>query len=228
MKTLIFHIVPIKPAGDFGGYLGKGIAVSGQTNTADLLGLTTEIVAAHLSKNSLSQTDLPVLITAVYDALSNLGKAEVKGATEVERPAPAVPVKKSITPDYLVCLEDGKKLKMLKRHLQTSYNMTPEQYRERWNLPSDYPMVAPNYAEHRSSLAKSIGLGTGRVGKSGRPVGRPPGKSKQAQAESGPAQVDLDDRSADHAQPQAPSDEHVAPEAQAGLEAVKPDGHSEG
>ncbi|MBN8095814.1 MucR family transcriptional regulator, partial [Vibrio vulnificus] len=79
---------------------------------------------------------------------------------EPERPVPAVPIKKSITPEYLICLEDGKRLKMLKRHLQTAYNMTPDQYRERWGLPPDYPMVAPNYAKHRSSLAKKIGLGT--------------------------------------------------------------------
>jgi predicted transcriptional regulator len=95
----------------------------------------------------------------------NIGKAPVMAA---ERPQPAVPVKKSIHPDYLVCLEDGKKLKMLKRHLKTSYNLTPEQYRERWGLPPDYPMVAPNYAKQRSKLAKDIGLGTrGRRARAG-------------------------------------------------------------
>ena len=126
---------------------------------ADLLGLTAEIVSAHVSNNSVSVTDLPGLITEVHRALSGLGGA-VQPRAEAEKPTPAVPVKKSITPDYLVCLEDGKKMKMLKRHLQTSYGLSPEQYREKWGLPADYPMVAPNYAQHRSSLAKKIGLGT--------------------------------------------------------------------
>lgn len=131
---------------------------------ADLLGLTAEIVAAHVSNNSVSVTDLPNLITEVHRTLSSLGTAPAPKA-EPEKLVPAVPVKKSITPDYLVCLEDGKKMKMLKRHLQTSYGMTPEQYRDKWGLPPDYPMVAPNYAQHRSTLAKKIGLGTqGRKG----------------------------------------------------------------
>lgn len=132
--------------------------------SADLLGLTAEIVAAHVSNNPVSLADLPNLIQEVYRTLSTVGQPASK--PQPERPQPAVPVKKSITPEYLICLEDGKKLKMLKRHLQTSYNMTPEQYRERWGLPPDYPMVAPNYAKHRSSLAKKIGLGT-------KPRGRP-------------------------------------------------------
>ncbi|MFL1461648.1 MucR family transcriptional regulator [Roseococcus sp. DSY-14] len=127
---------------------------------ADLLGLTAEIVSAHVSNNSVSVTDLPNLITEVHRTLAGLGGMAPAPRVEAEKPAPAVPVKKSITPDYLVCLEDGKKMKMLKRHLQTSYNMTPDQYREKWGLGADYPMVAPNYAKHRSSLAKKIGLGT--------------------------------------------------------------------
>ncbi len=131
---------------------------------ADLLGLTAEIVAAHVSNNSVSLSDLPQLIQDVYRALSTMG---VPAPAQPDRPQPVVPVKKSITPEYLICLEDGKKLKMLKRHLKTAYNMTPDQYRERWGLPPDYPMVAPNYAKHRSSLAKRIGLGT-------KPRGRPP------------------------------------------------------
>src|SRR5689334_18885123 len=131
---------------------------------ADLLGLTAEIVAAHVSNNPVSLGDLPNLIQEVYRTLASVGQPAAK--PQPERPQPAVPVKKSITPEYLVCLEDGKKLKMLKRHLQTSYNMTPEQYRERWGLQPDYPMVAPNYAKHRSTLAKKIGLGT-------KPRGRP-------------------------------------------------------
>jgi len=126
-------------------------------NSGDILALTTEIVAAHVSNNTVSVGDLPHLINQVYQSLSTIGTGT---APVVERPQPAVSVKKSITPDYIVCLEDGKKLKMLKRHLKTAYNMTPEDYRERWSLPADYPMVAPNYAKQRSRLAKEIGLGT--------------------------------------------------------------------
>ncbi len=126
-----------------------------QDNHSELLELTTEIVAAHVSNNTLAVNDLPQLIQDVYATLANVG--DVAGSSE--KPQPAVSVKKSVTPDYIVCLEDGKKLKMLKRHLKTAYNMTPEEYRERWNLPRDYPMVAPNYAKHRSELAKEIGLG---------------------------------------------------------------------
>ncbi len=126
-----------------------------QTN--DLLTLTTEIVAAHVSNNTVSVSDLPQLINQVYNSLANIGNLP---AMPTERPQPAVPIKKSIHRDYIVCLEDGKKLKMLKRHLKTAYNMTPEAYRERWGLPADYPMVAPAYAEQRSRLAKDIGLGT--------------------------------------------------------------------
>lgn len=133
-----------------------------QNNSTDLLKLTAEIVAAHVSNNTLPSSELPQLIAQVHASLSDTGKAV---STE-ERPAPAVPVKKSVMPDHIVCLEDGKKLKMLKRHLKTSYDMTPEQYRERWGLPADYPMVAPNYAKRRSALAKEIGLGKrGRAGK---------------------------------------------------------------
>jgi predicted transcriptional regulator len=123
----------------------------------DLLALTTEIVAAHVSNNTVSVGDLPQLINQVYHSLANIGSTAPAPA---ERPQPAVSLKKSIQPDYIVCLEDGKKLKMLKRHLKTAYNMTPEQYRERWGLQADYPMVAPNYARQRSRLAKEIGLGT--------------------------------------------------------------------
>ena len=122
-----------------------------------LLGLTAQIVSAHVSNNSVGSDALPGLIREVYQALVNIGGASPEKA---EKPTPAVPVKKSVFPDYLVCLEDGKKLKMLKRHLKTAYNMTPEEYRDRWDLDANYPMVAPNYARQRSSLAKSIGLGT--------------------------------------------------------------------
>lgn len=128
-----------------------------QFNNEDLLAFTTEIVSSHVANNPTAAAELPALIHDVYKALASVNTA---AQPAVERPQPVVPVKKSVFPDYIVCLEDGKKLKMLKRHLKTAYNMTPEEYRERWNLPADYPMVAPNYAEHRSGLAKKIGLGT--------------------------------------------------------------------
>lgn len=128
-----------------------------KTEASDLLVLATEIVSAHVANNTVPVEDLPNLIRQVYSTLASIGQAPAEAA---ERPQPAVPVKKSVTPDYIVCLEDGRKLKMLKRHLKTAYNMTPEEYRERWGLAADYPMVAPNYARQRSSLAKKIGLGT--------------------------------------------------------------------
>ncbi len=130
--------------------------MSERSNNSDLLALTTQIVSAHVGNNTVQVADLPQLINEVYKTLSSVGNAPAAP----ERPQPAVPVKKSVTPEYIICLEDGKKLKMLKRHLKTAYNMTPEEYRDRWGLPADYPMVAPNYAQHRSSLAKKIGLGT--------------------------------------------------------------------
>lgn len=120
-----------------------------------LISLTADIVTAHVSNNSVETADLPAAIESIYSALAGLGKtAPVK-----EAPQPAVPIRSSIKPDHLVCLEDGKKMKMLKRHLMTAYGMTPQDYRERWNLPADYPMVAPEYAEKRRQLAKDIGLG---------------------------------------------------------------------
>jgi predicted transcriptional regulator len=126
------------------------------TSPSDVLGLTAQIVSAHVSNNSISPDALTTLIQDVYRTLSGVGKEP----TQPDKPQPAVPIKKSVFPDHIICLEDGKKLKMLKRHLKTAYNMSPEQYRERWGLAPDYPMVAPNYARHRSSLAKKIGLGT--------------------------------------------------------------------
>ena len=122
-----------------------------QMPNADLLGLTAEIVSAHVSNNPVSLGDLPNLIQDVYRTLSSVGQPAAE--PEPERPQPAVPIKKSVTPEYLVCLEDGKKLKMLKRHLMTHYQMTPDQYRQKWCLNADYPMVAPNYAKARSDLA---------------------------------------------------------------------------
>ncbi|SNS05800.1 transcriptional regulator, MucR family [Sphingomonas laterariae] len=124
-----------------------------------LITLTADIVSAHVSNNSVAVSDLPVLIQNVHNALSVLGGETAEPEIKQE---PAVSVRASVKPDYIVCLEDGKKLKMLKRHLMTHYQMTPEQYRAKWNLPADYPMVAPNYAEQRRSLAKKIGLGTKR------------------------------------------------------------------
>ena len=124
----------------------------------ELLALTTEIVASHVSNNTVAVSDLSDLIQQVYSSLSNLSPAPAP--EQPEKPQPAVPIKRSVTPDYIVCLEDGKKLKMLKRHLKTRYDMTPEEYRKRWSLPDDYPMVAPSYANQRSELAKKIGLGT--------------------------------------------------------------------
>ncbi|MBI3707664.1 MAG: MucR family transcriptional regulator [Proteobacteria bacterium] len=123
---------------------------------SDVLSLTTEIVAAHVSNNTVTLTDLPGLIQQVYQTLASVGEVPVIAP----RPQPAVSIKKSVTPDYIICLEDGKKLKMLKRHLNTAFNMTPDQYRDRWGLPADYPMVAPNYAKQRSQLARALGLGT--------------------------------------------------------------------
>ena len=131
--------------------------MDGADTQHELLGLTTEIVAAYAGHNAVATGELPGLIGTVYEALRSAG------AVEAEKPAealvPAVPIKKSVMPEFIVCLEDGKKLKMLKRHLATRYNMTPAAYRQRWGLPNDYPMVAPAYAAQRSTLAKSIGLG---------------------------------------------------------------------
>ncbi|MFC3783754.1 putative transcriptional regulator [Sphingopyxis italica] len=126
-----------------------------------LVTLTADIVAAHVSNNSVAISDIPLIIRSVHDALAGLG-------TNVEpevKQEPAVSIRASVKPDYIVCLEDGKKLKMLRRHLMTHYGMTPDDYRAKWNLPKDYPMVAPNYAEKRRALALEIGLGTkGRGG----------------------------------------------------------------
>ncbi len=124
-----------------------------------LITLTADIVSAHVSNNSVAVNDLPTLIQNVHNALSGLGGRTEEPEVKQE---PAVSVRSSIKPDYIVCLEDGKKLKMLKRHLMTHYKMTPDEYRQKWGLNADYPMVAPNYAEQRRTLAKKIGLGTKR------------------------------------------------------------------
>ncbi len=124
-----------------------------------LITLTADIVSAHVANNSVAVSDLPLLINNVHGALRGLGEGKEEPAP---RPEPAVSIRSSIKPDYIVCLEDGKKLKMLKRHLMTHYGMTPDEYRQKWGLSADYPMVAPNYAEQRRALAKKIGLGTKR------------------------------------------------------------------
>ncbi len=138
---------------------------------AELLALTADIVASHFSNNIVAPGDIPGVISNVYATLAGLGSPVAEPIVKQE---PAVSVRSSIKPDFIVCLEDGKKLKMLKRHLMTRYGMTPDDYRTKWGLPADYPMVAPNYAEQRRTLAKSIGLGTKRIAKvGGKPRGRP-------------------------------------------------------
>jgi predicted transcriptional regulator len=129
---------------------------SSELSTTDILRMTTELVAAFVRNNTVATSDLPSVIGAVHKTLANLdGERE----SETEPQKPAVPVRRSVTPDYIVCLEDGRKLKMLKRHLRTTYDMTPDQYRAKWHLAPDYPMVAPSYAKRRSEFAKKIGLG---------------------------------------------------------------------
>jgi predicted transcriptional regulator len=125
----------------------------------ELLRMTADVVAAYVSNNTLPTAQLAEVINAVYNSLKSLEGQPAEAPSEPLKPA--VAVRKSVTPDYLVCLEDGKKLKMLKRHLRSTYNMTPDEYRTKWGLPADYPMVAPNYAEQRSEFAKKIGLGRG-------------------------------------------------------------------
>ena len=126
----------------------------------ELLGLTSAIVSSHVVKNAVSAADLPRLVEIVYATLTGLGNAPAEAPADESKPA--VNPRRSVTPDYIICLEDGKKLKMLKRHLHTAFNLTPDQYRQRWNLPADYPMVAPNYATRRRELAMKIGLGRKR------------------------------------------------------------------
>ncbi len=138
-----------------------------------ILKLTTDIVAAHVSHNHLTADALPELIKSVYASLVTVSTGGAAASAAAERPSPAVPIKKSVFPNYIVCLEDGKHLKMLKRHLETSYNLTPEKYREKWDLPASYPMVAPNYAKQRSALAKQIGLGRKPEGAAPVPVIEP-------------------------------------------------------
>lgn len=126
-----------------------------QHDHAAIVAMTAEITSAFVANNTIATADLPVVISTIANNLMGLGQEPVEDA----KPTPAVPIKKSVTPDYIVCLEDGKKLRMLKRHLKSRYDMTPDEYRQRWGLKDDYPMVAPNYAAMRSAMAKKIGLG---------------------------------------------------------------------
>jgi predicted transcriptional regulator len=136
------------------------MAMSDGSGEPNYIALTAEIVSAYVSNNTVPATDIPGLINQVHAALSRVSNGVPDGIAEA--PKPAISLKRSVTPEFLVCLEDGKKFKSLKRHLRTQYDMTPEQYRDKWNLPSDYPMVAPNYAAARSELAKQMGLGQQR------------------------------------------------------------------
>lgn len=135
--------------------------MSDNDRTLSILEMTTKIVSAYVGNNSARVEDIPELIREIQNTLLGLGVP----AAETDQPVPAVPVKKSVTPDYLICLEDGRKLKLLRRYIMTNYNMTPDEYRMKWGLSADYPMVAPNYAARRSALARDIGLGTRRAGK---------------------------------------------------------------
>ena len=142
-----------------------------EDSNEDVLGLTSQIVSAHVSHNTVAPDALPSLIQEVYRTLVNIGKQPA----QAEKPTPAVPVKQSVRQDRIICLEDGKSFSMLKRHLMTDHKLTPQQYREKWDLPRDYPMVAPNYAQTRSALAKKLGLGR----KGGRPAKRAVGRRKR-------------------------------------------------
>lgn len=133
--------------------------MSSDSDVSNLRQLTAQIVTAYVSSHDVPAEALPDVVRSVHAALAGAG---APAETVPEKPVPAVPPRKSVFPDYIVCLEDGKKLKLLRRHLKTAYNMTPQEYRERWGLPAEYPMVAPNYASHRSSLARRIGLGRRR------------------------------------------------------------------
>ena len=137
-------------------------------DNSELLTLTADIAAAYVSNNTVQASDVPSVIQTIYRALAGVGATAAQPAPEPQKPA--VPLKKSITPDFLISLEDGKKYKSLKRHLRTQYNMSPDDYRAKWGLPKDYPMVAPNYAASRSALAKSMGLGRGGAAKGAKPA----------------------------------------------------------
>lgn len=153
---------------------------------AELLTLTADIAAAHLSNNTVAVGDVGLLINNIYGTLSSLGTTK---APEPVEQAPAVSIRSSIKPDYIVCLEDGKKLKMLKRHLMTHYQMTPAEYRAKWNLPPDYPMVAPSYAEQRRGLAKKIGLGRKPRSPAPAPAPEPANPPRRGRRKATPAEA---------------------------------------
>jgi len=150
-------ILPTGKTKEIKAFFRRIIRMSDVKPPGHIIALTAQIVSAHVAHNAVAAAALPALIQEVHRALTSIEGASPSMA---KRPDPPVAIAKSVTPDYIICLEDGKKLKMLKRHLKSAFNMTPEQYRERWGLPVDYPMVAPRYAKHRSTLAKKIGLGT--------------------------------------------------------------------
>ena len=127
----------------------------------DLLRMVTEIASAYVAQNTVTASQIPNIITTVFDTLSGISEGTADGSAHAGKPA--VAIRRSVTPDFIVCLEDGRKMKMLKRHLRTAYNLSPDEYRSRWGLPADYPMVAPNYAKRRSEFAKKIGLGRKRA-----------------------------------------------------------------
>ena len=133
--------------------------IGGKTSRHEIMRMTTEVVAAYAGKNEVSTSGLTILINQVFETLSTLAYNSVQNDDPLTSQKPAVPIRRSINPDYIVCLEDGRKLKMLKRHLRAAFNLSPEAYRARWGLPQDYPMVAPNYAKKRSDFAKKMGLG---------------------------------------------------------------------
>ncbi|MDE1146202.1 MAG: MucR family transcriptional regulator [Azospirillaceae bacterium] len=151
--------------------------ITDSNDDLQIIALTGKIVTSYVAGNSLAPTALPDLIKQVHDTLRRLVTPEEVATTPAEPLTPAVPIRKSVTPDYIVCLEDGRKLKMLKRHLRTAYGLSPEEYRVKWGLPTDYPMVAPNYAEQRSGLAKAIGLG-----QRSRTEDKPAGKRRRGSA----------------------------------------------
>ena len=151
-------------------------------NPPNYLELVADIVSAFISNNSVPASELPALIDSVHTALNRVGSGSTQPPAE-EPKAPAVPIKKSVQPDYIVCLDDGKRFKSLKRHLRTVYNMTPDQYRAKWGLRPDYPMVAPNYAAARSQLAKQIGLGARRRKTEPEPAPKAPGKGRRKKAD---------------------------------------------
>lgn len=137
-----------------------------QVEQGDVLRMAVDIVSAYVGNNTIPAAQVPEVINTVFGSLSSLNGGQSENAGEP--PKPAVSIRSSVRPDYIVCLEDGKKLKMLKRHLRAAYNMTPDEYRSKWGLPADYPMVAPNYAAQRSAFAKQIGLGRKKTRKRGR------------------------------------------------------------